>query len=530
MTNQPTIMKYVFLSCFLCFLSVNAQKTEAPINSNYLIEYGISPAVLDAALSTTLQTGSFTADIKGRRIVNGDTISTAFKFIYDPQINNGIDIQIVVNKDTLSKKEEKAILKVMERTHSFSRMSRTELYDPNSLTLISKDGNNLELSFLYDKKKLEPELKFGKHLKGNIIIKNGILSSVSVSNTEQMRRDGISIEKGDFERKLFFKRNNEYGGYFVSSRFETYSFKKKNNQITVGYDSYTSSYKTTTGTYLETDQNEVSKQLEHLNDTISGSLGWALPLMGKGAKKLGYKLPRPIGVNIFAHYQDQILNFTSLEVGLNDEQPVELGGLFDLGNSTVDQNTLVTMVKTDVWLLPFLNVMAIVGSGTNGINGSLYLNEDLVDLLIKLGVDPSEIPDRLPIESELTASMFGGGATLAGGIGNFNISVNYQFMMSQLEEVNTTKVAHIISPNIGYMTPFGMNIMIGAQGQFYDPKAVGFIDLPSGDRLNYNVGFEPTVWNYMFGLYTPLSDHWELAVQTGFGDRRSVTAVFGYRF
>lgn len=67
-------------------------------------------------------------------------------------------------------------------------------------------------------------------------------------------------------------------------------------------------------------------------------------------------------------------------------------------------------------------------------------------------------------------------------------------------------------------------------GAIYDPKAVGFIDLPSGDRLNYNVGFEPTVWNYMIGLYTPLSDHWELAVQSGFGDRRSLTVVFGYRF
>lgn len=521
-----------FLFIFLMFGSfwIQAQETQPPINSNYLIENGISPTVLDAALSTTLQKGSFTSDIVGRRIINRDTISTQFKFIYDPEINDGIDIQIVVNKDSVGKKGEKNLLKVMEKTHSFSRMSRTELYDPESLTLISKDGNNMELFYTYDKKRLEPELKFGKHLEGIIRIENGVLKSVKVTNFEKMKMDGVTIEKGNFERTLYYSKGDEFGGYYVSTRIETYTHTKKNETIKVEFESYTSSYRTSKGSYLNMDQYKEPLAMKGVQDTLSGSLGWALPLMGKGAKKLGYKLPRPIGLNIFAHYQEQLLEFTSLEAGLNDEEPVELGGLFELSESTVDQNTLVTMIKADVWLLPFLNVMAIYGSGTNTINGNLYLNEDLIDFLIKLGVDPSEIPDRLPIESELTSSMMGAGATIAGGIGNFNLSINYQFMASTLEEVNTTKIAHIISPNIGYMTPFGMNIMVGAQGQFYDPAAVGFIDLPSGDKLNYNVSFEPTVWNYMIGLYTPLSDHWELAVQGGFGDRRSLTVVFGYRF
>ncbi|MGI9530012.1 hypothetical protein [Lutimonas sp.] len=523
-------MRIIYIIFLLFALSIQAQKTEPPVNSNYLIDYGISPTLLDAALSTTLQNGSYSSDIRGYKIVNGDTISTEFKFIYDPDVNDGIDIQIVVDLDSLSKKEEKEIMKTMERTHSFSRLSRTELYDPNSLKLISMEGDNLELSFFYDKKILEPELKFGKSLKGLITVENGVLKSVFVTNFEKMKMHGRTIETGDFERTVIFKKEQEFGGYFVTATFDTYSFNDKKDKITIHYDSYVSSYKTTAGSYLETDENPLSNDLEYLNDSIKGSLGWVLPIFGKGAKKLGYKLPRPIGVNIFAHYQHQKMDFTELTVAVNDEEPIALGGLFDLPKSTVDQDALITMAKADVWLFPFLNVMGFYGSGTNGLNGALFINEDLLDFLEGIGVDPSQLPDRIPVESELSATIVGFGGTIAGGIGNFNASVNYQFMLSSLAEVNTSKVAHVISPFLGYMTPNGMNIMVGAQGQFYETASVGFIDLPDGDRLNYNVNFEPQVWNYLVGLYTPLSDHFELAVQGGFGGRQSLTVVFGYRF
>jgi hypothetical protein len=83
---------------------------------------------------------------------------------------------------------------------------------------------------------------------------------------------------------------------------------------------------------------------------------------------------------------------------------------------------------------------------------------------------------------------------------------------------------------IGYMTPFGMNLMAGAQGQFYDTKVAGFIDLEDGQTLHYNVDFQPVKWNYILGIYKGFSKHWELALQAGFGNRTSVTAVFGYRF
>lgn len=522
-------MRKIFLLALLISISTYAQQS-GPVNSNYLIEYGIPPQILDAGLSTTLQKGAYTSEILAKRAVNGDTLSAVYKFIYDPSINDGLDIQIAVQSDSLDKKGEKQLLKLMQNTHSFSRLSRVELYDAKSLKVIEKNGDNLELSFLYDKKRLEPELKYGKNLEGRIFIEQGTLKYIKVTNNDKVNIDGRVLEKGQFERILFFERAEGIGGYYVSSGIDTYRFKLKGDMVNAKMEYYTSAYRTEGGHQLDLDVSEAPFDLSSDLDTLNGSLGWALPLFGKGAKKLGYKLPRPIGVNIFAHYQDQLLEFTGLEVGLNDGENIPLDPLFDLPRSTVDQSTLVTMAKVDVWLLPFLNIMGIYGSGTNTIKGSLFINEDLRDFLIGIGVDPSKVPDRIPVESELTAAMYGGGATLAGGVGNFNISVNYQFMISTLSEVNTKKVAHIITPNLGYMTPFGMNIMVGAQGQFYDANAIGFIELPGGDKLNYDVSFKPSVWNYSVGLYAPLSDHWEVSIQTGFGDRRSLTFVFGYRF
>ncbi len=267
-------------------------------------------------------------------------------------------------------------------------------------------------------------------------------------------------------------------------------------------------------------------------DTISVKLGWVLPLLGKPATKLGYSLPRPIGLDVFMHYQDQTMQFTGLSIAMNDEELVPFDGLFDIDNSTISAISSVTAVKADVWLLPFLNVMAIVGNGRNEIYGNWPLNEDfkqgLADYGWLLDIDPEDIPDGVTLAGNLESVMYGAGATLAGGVGDWNVSLSYQFMVNEVTTANTTTVAHVFMPMLGYMTSFGMNLMVGAQGQFYDTKVAGFIELEDGQTLHYNVDFEPVKWNTMFGIYKGFAKHWEIALQAGFGKRESVTAVFGY--
>jgi hypothetical protein len=140
----------------------------------------------------------------------------------------------------------------------------------------------------------------------------------------------------------------------------------------------------------------------------------------------------------------------------------------------------------------------------------------------------------MPIKTTITSEVYGGGLTLAGGIDNFNLSVNYQLMFTKIVEANTTNMVNVVTPMIGYMTPFGVNFMLGAQGQFYNTKLSGFIEVEDNTgnmhTIDYNVDFEPIQWNVILGVYKTFAKHWEMSFQAGFGERTSLTAILGYRF
>lgn len=505
-----------------------------PINSNTLIEYGISPKVLDAALSPTLQEGAYKQYVHAEEQRGDKLYRTDFQFIYDPGYKDGIDIRVAYDKDSLGYLNSKQLLKMMQEMHSFSRLSKSYLYNESSLKIIAQTEDEIILSFEYDKTKLEPELKYGKKALGKIYIKNGELEKVELLNSERVTFSHHKIDPGDFKSTTYFMKAQENGGYIVSGYLVEYRYNKKNQPVFVKVVGETFEYVDNKNESLSWDGKPSARSVEEDLKVLEGSLGWALPLMGKGAKKLGYKLPRPIGMNLFVHQQAQVLEFTDISIGLNDSELVSLEGLFNYENSTVDQYSRVTMVKADAWILPFLNIMGVIGQGSNYIDGSLFLDDDLKEALIRfgflVGLKPEDVPDYIPIKSELSALTYGGGVTLAGGVGDFNISLSYQIVASSVLEVNTTKLAHVIAPSLGYMTPIGVNIMAGAQGQFYNTNTIGFIPINDDTNLNYQVNFKPIRWNFIFGLYIPIANHFEVALQTGWGDRRSLTAVLGYRF
>ena len=55
---------------------------------------------------------------------------------------------------------------------------------------------------------------------------------------------------------------------------------------------------------------------------------------------------------------------------------------------------------------------------------------------------------------------------------------------------------------------------------------------PNGpnNSLDFAVNFKPIVWNFIAGVYAPVTDHFDISIQSGWGQRRSLTAVIGYRF
>ena len=522
------ILSLVWLCCMSIPMNVLAQSTH-PENSNYLIEHGISPRILDAAASSLMQDGSFIQDVLLQSDRNGVEIEYKMQVLYDPAFTDGMDIRFVVDSSEVSKEDVKYLKKLVQNSHHFSRMSNPYLYDENTLKIIKNEASEVIFEFYYQKQDVEPYLRHIKKLKGNIVFRNGTLDYVKLTNIKPLK--GGIIE---YEKVVYYEHISAQGGHVVTKIIETAVIEKSKTNTKITNTASTLAYFNPDGKSVQLSNTKDLHSPITDPDTISVKLGWVLPLLGKPATKLGYKLPRPVGLDLFTHFQDQTMQFTDLSLSMNDDPFVSFADLVELDKSTITATSFVTMAKVDVWILPFLNVMGIIGTGQNDVHGVLPINEDLKQSLIDygwlIGIDPEDVPESIVLKGSLASEMYGGGFTLAAGVGDWNVSLNYQLMFAKVLEANTTSMAHVFMPMVGYMTKFGMNLMAGVQGQFYDSKISGFLELDDGQRLNYNVEFEPTVWNVMFGIYKGFAQHWEIALQAGVGNRSSVTAVFGYRF
>ena len=535
-------MKKITIIIVILFLQIGLFAQIQPINSNYLIENGISPRVLDMAASSFMQDGKFVENVivkvknnEGEKLYDVD-------LIFDPTYNEGMDIRAVINTKNIDKKELKQLKKYLEKSHYFSRTSRKYLYEESTLKLLSENNNNLELEFFYQKKNIEPYLNYIKKIKGNIFIKSGVLDKVILTNTKALRKHITKYSKEVKFAKL------ASGGYIITDVKENMTIEKRGSITEIEINKNTIEYSNKEGKELSWNGKKSTNNKDYANtETLDVKLGGTLPFLGKSATKMGFKLPRPFGVAAFVYAHSQNMEFTGLQVGFDGGDKVDLNTLFELENSTVTQTTYMPLFKADIWIFPFLNVMFIAGGGKNDLNGELVINEDKREFVNDLGnalgslpgwlIDWPNIPNiprALPIKTTITSEVYGGGLTLAGGIDNFNLSVNYQLMFTKIVEANTTNMVNVVTPMIGYMTPFGVNFMLGGQGQFYNTKLSGFIEVEdtNGDMhtIDYNVDFEPIQWNAIVGVYKNFAKHWEMSFQAGFGQRTSLTAILGYRF
>jgi hypothetical protein len=452
-----------------------------------------------------------------------------------------MDIRAVINTKNVDKKNLKQLKKYLEKSHYFSRMSRKYLYDESTLKLISKSDNDLELEFYYQKNNIDPYLNYIKKIKGNIFIKDGVLDRVVLTNIKPLKNHITKYTKEVKFAKL------DAGGYIITNTTENMTVEKKNSKTEIEISKNTTQY-------TDNENKELSwkgKPVEHKDysneETVNVKLGGTLPFLGKAATKMGFKLPRPFGIAAFVYAHNQNMEFTGLQVGIDGGDKVDLNSLFELEKSAVTQSTYMPLFKADLWIFPFLNVMVIGGAGQNELNGELVINEDKRKFVNDLGdalgnlpgwiidwPDIPNVPRSMPIKTTITSEVYGGGFTLAGGIDNFNLSVNYQLMFTKIVEANTTNMVNVVTPMIGYMSPFGVNFMLGGQGQFYNTKISGYIEVQdsNGDmhKIDYNVDFEPIKWNAILGIYKNFAKHWEMSFQAGFGQRTSLTAILGYRF
>jgi hypothetical protein len=100
---------------------------------------------------------------------------------------------------------------------------------------------------------------------------------------------------------------------------------------------------------------------------------YALPIWGDKATKRGYTLPHSAGLSLQYYGQTSSILIDNMMVGFNG------GTLHDLdGIVRFDENTATThgvSFRPDIWLLPFLNIYAILGSSaaSTEVNYAIWL-------------------------------------------------------------------------------------------------------------------------------------------------------------
>lgn len=260
---------YIFILAFIYSGVLSAQNME-PVNTNYLIEHGVSPRVLDAAASVLLQDGSFSENLIVEVTKDGNSDDFRMQMIYDPEYKYGMDIRAVVDKTDLSNKTSKKFKDVIAKEHHFSRMSRHYLYDESTLKMIKNEGGEVVFEYYYQKKDIEPYLKDIKRSKGNIYFIDGIFDRVVLTNFKPLK-SGIT----NFESTVKYKKSDNTGGYIVSSIDQKFTILKGKDHGEWTAKAVISEYRTPDGTEISWEGKEdvVPLFTENNVDTISTKLG-----------------------------------------------------------------------------------------------------------------------------------------------------------------------------------------------------------------------------------------------------------------
>ena len=221
------------------------------------------------------------------------------------------------------------------------------------------------------------------------------------------------------------------------------------------------------------------------------------------------ELPRPWGVGITLHQQDQDYSLGRLDVDI----PVDLALAQDVDvENTVGEANL----KVDLWLLPFLNVFGLLGR----IDGETTVN--LTPFFSDLSI-------------EYAGVVYGAGVTCAGGVGRYFGSLTATYTDTSLDASDSSVEAWVVSPKVG-MTAHARGghpivFWVGAMYQEADEEHEGQITVPVFGPVRYDVLLEEKEpWNYLVGLSTAVGEHVSIELEGGVGDRTQLTGSIGWRF
>lgn len=313
---------------------------------------------------------------------------------------------------------------------------------------------------------------------------------------------------------------------------------------------------TDAGVKIMPKQGELYENAKKLNNP------YILPV---GAKKLGEKgflLPYPIGIMLNGYMAEQDVMISDLQVGLSDANGKELIPMIPLDDviefSEVTASVKNFNLRTDLWVLPFLDVYGIFGKAW-----------------VETGVGIGSImgsPVNIQTQANFDGYVYGVGAMLTGGVRSIFFSLDFNKVWTHFDELKNDNTAMTLSPRVGYVFHFdnlperNVSVWTGASRVFLSNTTVGSINLSDiapdfgknypgsdwyqklpdraqdlvdkvvenheGDVINYTLNKRPVHnWTMILGAQYQADRHWQFRVESNFlGGRRSGLISANYRF
>ena len=247
---------------------------------------------------------------------------------------------------------------------------------------------------------------------------------------------------------------------------------------------------------------------------VMGFVGFS---SGLGAQTLSEMLtewdpawPQRAGITAVGYSQEQNYALDNFTIDL----PIEVDPTLLL--SEIENDVSQWGAKADFWILPFLNVHAMVG---------------VVDGQTGVGLTPAAVEligtDQISVKYDGT--VYAGGTTLAYGQDWWFLSVTGIYAYTDVKGDIESIPSWMIMPKFGVRRE-ALELWCGATYQRVAERQSGVFDL-DGLVLNYDLELEAEEgWNAQLGFRYRFSDNVLLTLEAGLGNRKSMTGHLEWRF
>jgi hypothetical protein len=167
---------------------------------------------------------------------------------------------------------------------------------------------------------------------------------------------------------------------------------------------------------------------------------YLFPIWGDKVQKMGITMPLSAGVGVNYLWQESDLNITDLMVGFNNGPPVDLSEIIRFNSAVAKASAL--NIRPDLWILPFLNVYAIVAVAktSTAIEAGLWLPDSSNNW--------SEVT-AFSSEANFDAQTFGFGLTPTFGAGGGWVALDMNFAWSDVSALEKPAFSFVFGPRFG---------------------------------------------------------------------------------